>query len=208
MSPDSRDLANYENYIRRELPRLVRSGIEETLRRQMQPFEGSLISSLVEIIQICQDRVFRAYRETATSSDDGTQALLNPETAIPAPQVDSETREAVPGVNQLQRYPQDHPDFLDTLFQVPPPRAPGATPSMLERHEAPRMSNRQGSDIMLSDSGYGSGQRFCTCLSPCTCSTLSTSLQDRDVNLGDMLSSRIGSDDIDWEDWNAYLIPQ
>ena len=39
LSPDSRDLANYEEYLRRELPLMVRSEIEEAVRREMQPFE-------------------------------------------------------------------------------------------------------------------------------------------------------------------------
>ena len=46
MSPDSRDIANYEDYIRRELPRLVRSNIEEAVRREMQPLEASLIINI------------------------------------------------------------------------------------------------------------------------------------------------------------------
>ncbi|KAH6675858.1 putative resistance to glucose repression protein 1 [Halenospora varia] len=73
-SPDTRELSNYEEYIRRELPRLVRSNIEEVVRRETQPLEAALIGSLVGIIQDCQDRVFRAYRETqGMETDDDNQ---------------------------------------------------------------------------------------------------------------------------------------
>jgi len=65
MSPDSRDLADYEDYARRELPRLVRTNIEEVLRREMQPVEASLVRNLVNTIQECQDRLFRSYFERA-----------------------------------------------------------------------------------------------------------------------------------------------
>jgi hypothetical protein len=71
MSPDSRDLADYEAYIWAELLRLVRFNIEEVVRRDMQPLEASLIGNLVGIIRDCQDRVFRSYRETQRRRDEG-----------------------------------------------------------------------------------------------------------------------------------------
>jgi hypothetical protein len=61
LSPDSRDLVDYEEYPRRELPLMVNSEIEEAVRREMQPYRDSLIGNLVGIIQDCQDRVFHAY---------------------------------------------------------------------------------------------------------------------------------------------------
>ena len=63
MSLDSCELLGYEDFIRRELPRLARSNIEEIAHRDMLALEASWIGSLVGVIQDCQDRLFRAYRE-------------------------------------------------------------------------------------------------------------------------------------------------
>ncbi|PMD24540.1 hypothetical protein NA56DRAFT_548026, partial [Hyaloscypha hepaticicola] len=63
MSLESSDIANYEKYVRRELPRLVRVNIEETVRRETQPLEEPLIGALVSVIQDCHDKVFRSYCE-------------------------------------------------------------------------------------------------------------------------------------------------
>jgi hypothetical protein len=57
LSPDSRDMANYEEYSRRELPRLVRTSVLEVFRREMQPVEASLVANLVDTIQECQARI-------------------------------------------------------------------------------------------------------------------------------------------------------
>src|SRR6201999_4572592 len=95
LSPDSRDLANYEEYLRRELPLMVRSEIEEAVRREMHPYRDSLIGNLVGIIQDCQDRAFRAYREG-----------LDVETDIHLPpSVDTHDREP------LQSYPNQRPNI-------------------------------------------------------------------------------------------------
>ncbi|EHL02835.1 putative Resistance to glucose repression protein 1 [Glarea lozoyensis 74030] len=84
-SPDSRELSNYEDYIRRELPRLVRSNIESVVRHETQPLEAALIGNLVSIIQDCQDRVFRSYRETQGFDHDMTnEAQVKDEVAAAA----------------------------------------------------------------------------------------------------------------------------
>jgi hypothetical protein len=66
-SPDSRELANYEEYSRRELPRFFRSALEAAVNDEAQPIEERLKSRLVETIRDCQDRVFSAYRSAVAS---------------------------------------------------------------------------------------------------------------------------------------------
>ncbi|KAH6714386.1 hypothetical protein BKA61DRAFT_481996, partial [Leptodontidium sp. MPI-SDFR-AT-0119] len=56
-SPDSRALAEYEEYCRRELPREFRAALEEIVHNQVQPIEESIRSQLMNIIRECQDRV-------------------------------------------------------------------------------------------------------------------------------------------------------
>lgn len=68
LSSDTDELADYEDYIRRELPSLVRRNIEETVRRETQPLEASLIAVLVDVIRDAQETLSRTYRQ---GSDNG-----------------------------------------------------------------------------------------------------------------------------------------
>lgn len=69
-SPDSIELANYEEYCRQQLPRIVRNAIQEEIRSLSAPIEDDLRNRLVSIVRDCQDRMFLRYRE----SRDMTQA--------------------------------------------------------------------------------------------------------------------------------------
>lgn len=62
-SPDSKELADYECYIHRELPRAVQRNIEITVRRDSQPEEAHLVGNLVNIIHDCEDKLFQSYFE-------------------------------------------------------------------------------------------------------------------------------------------------
>jgi hypothetical protein len=193
LSPDSRNLANYEDYIRRELPRLVRSNIEEVVRREMQPFEASLVGNLVNIIQDCQDRVFRSYREHEMSSNEDLD-LSDNAAATPHPQTDD--------LGQMNR-PGDEAeptsDFLNSIFQ-PTPAATG----LPERYVAdPHLFNlfEDPNHLVPSDSGYGSEQ-LCNCPGLCSCSASGSSGQMRDARNGQARQDG----NISWEeqDWCLY----
>lgn len=155
LSPDSQNLANYEEYSRRELPLMVRGAIEDAIRREMQPFGDSLIGNLVGIIQDCQDRIFRAYREGTDSKGD---------MRLP-PSIDSDDLESPqshpPAEDQTHPDPrvQEEPDFLAALFNHPPSiQDPGI-------YFAPFEANNQVPTLptnnVFSDSGYSS-EMLCT----------------------------------------------
>jgi hypothetical protein len=116
MSPDSRDFTSYEDYIRRELPRLIRSNIEEVARRDMQPLEASLIGSLVGIIQDCHDRVFRAYRESQRVDEEIEVPPTEDLAASISPAQPGFTGDEIPD-QPLDSYPQ-RSEFLD-ISQTP-----------------------------------------------------------------------------------------
>jgi hypothetical protein len=168
MSPDSRDLADYEAYIRAELPRLVRSNIEEVVRRDMQPLEASLIGSLVGIIRDCQDRVFRSYRETQKRRDEvEIPATINREVSAALENIDSAD-------NDLHSNSQDQhlrpSRFIGDVFQSPPAQNVNSEFQMPARGEVQGGFLGPTSDTMNSDSGYASEQvQFCDCLGPCNC---------------------------------------
>lgn len=65
LSPDSRELADYEEYCRRELPKDFRAALGEIIHNESQPMEESIRNRLLDIVRDCQDRVFSRYRSSA-----------------------------------------------------------------------------------------------------------------------------------------------
>jgi hypothetical protein len=162
-SPDSRELSNYEDYIRRELPRLVRSNIESVVRRETQPLEAALISNLVSIIQDCQDRVFRSYRE-AQGIDHEMHTPYRP--SITSPSEAMWTPDASDFRGDL--------DFLDAAFQAPATSRTQATPNFQQLDSILRPD-----PLVFSDSGYAS-EPFCHCIGPCDCTKSADEAQVKD----------------------------
>jgi hypothetical protein len=67
-SPDSQELTDYEEYCRRELPRVFRASLEEVVTNSTQPLEEQLRSQLMDLIRDAQDRVFASYRSSSTTT--------------------------------------------------------------------------------------------------------------------------------------------
>jgi hypothetical protein len=182
MSPDSRDLADYEAYIRAELPRLVRFNIEEVVRRDMQPLEASLIGSLVGIIRDCQDRVFRSYRETQRRRDElGMPATITREVSAALESIKSADNDLHDlHTNPLDQHLRPSP-FVGDVFQQPPVQNVDSGFQMPARGEVQGGFLGPSSDLMNSDSGYTSEQvQFCDCPGPCNC--VGTSSIPRDLS--------------------------
>jgi hypothetical protein len=76
-SPESEELASYEEYSRRELPRFFRNALEAAIADEAQPLEERLRSRLVGMIQDCQDRVFSAYKSRRGSGSPSSHAVEN-----------------------------------------------------------------------------------------------------------------------------------
>jgi hypothetical protein len=197
LSPDSRDLANYEEYLRRELPLMVRSEIEEAVRREMQPYRDSLIGNLVGIIHDCQDRVFHAYREGLDMETD----MRLPSSVDADDAHDCEPLQSYPSQRQVIPKLQDESDFLDAVFNLPPPiQDTGGFLEPFDMHnQTPSFS---ANDHVFSDSGYASGV-LCNCPGPCSCFTTSiTSSSNWCLSQGDNESEgifpwQLGSDGFD-----------
>jgi hypothetical protein len=138
LPPDAGELANYDDFMRRELPRAFRSTLEAAVNAQSQPIEELLRAQLMEMIRECQDRVYSQYRAMTPSVP--SYLLHLPVTA--------------------RDEPGDNNGFL--ALQVPEgPRAHYHTPCLqlssgsdlgfLDIEEMP-LSNQ----ILPSDSGYAS----------------------------------------------------
>ena len=61
MTRQSDQLAEYDRYMARELPRLVRTQLETIVHGASGPLESGLQSQLIDIIRNCQRELFRAY---------------------------------------------------------------------------------------------------------------------------------------------------
>jgi hypothetical protein len=146
LSPDSRELANYEEYCRRELPRDFRAALEEIVHNESQPIEESIRNRLMNIIRDCQDRVFLRYRSAAEL------------TASPPQRALASSRSSTMVFPPLQ----DISATTTELFRpVTPPSFQPKTPqsNLQSRLEVPEVQNQTSEvpeSIQLSDSGYNS----------------------------------------------------
>jgi hypothetical protein len=187
LSPDSRDLVNYESYIRRELPRLVRSSIEEVVRREMQPFEASLVGNLVGIIQDCQDRVFRSYRKHELSTSEDMELSLPDNAGVMPRSRSDDVREIIRPENETEM----ESDFIEEIFQPTPtanqvPERYVPDPQLFDLFDDPN-------HLMPSDSGYGSEQ-LCSCIFMCNCNGSSSD----DAGQGREMENRVFGLEQDW----------
>jgi hypothetical protein len=156
LSPDSRDLLEYESFLRREMPRLVRSTLEQEANSQIQPIEQALIESLPQIIQECQESAFRAYRRSRTGrSTSRHQTPRTDEASTAAPE--SLNRTELPPDTELT---PEFPEILDSVFQSPPVPDGEVAALPVGNHHKLWDSGFQ------ADSGYGS---VCNCVDPCVC---------------------------------------
>jgi hypothetical protein len=80
-TPDSQELADYEQYCRRELPRVFRASLEEIVNNNTQPLEEQLRSQLMDLIRDAQDQVFSGYRSSSMTT--GTPARGGPSSSPP-----------------------------------------------------------------------------------------------------------------------------
>lgn len=114
-SPGAIQLSDYEEYSRRELPRIFRGALEEAVNQETEPIAERLRNQLINMIQECQERVFSTYRSRMT-----------PSRSSPLPRSDTcgETQNSirVPTTQDNNIDGAIHPDMenLFSFFQPPP----------------------------------------------------------------------------------------
>lgn len=178
--PEAHERTNYDEYYRRELPRLIRSRLESTVDSQLQALESALRTQIDNIIQDCMDQLstnYEAARARAAAADSNIGA-----TALPAPialrtinpQLPAESHHRHEQSNSTESVPELQPafDYFTSLNQSPglPP-----TPADLSLHYGPFQSNGMSDrafsnidqDNLATKSHAGSG---CYCpVNACNC---------------------------------------
>jgi len=157
--PDASELADYEDYIRRELPSLVRRNLEEIVCRETQPLEASLIANLVDIVRSCQETISRSYRERSETGG-GNQTLVT----------HSANLSEAPASSQFETL-SAMDDHFSLSFMTPILDDP-----TLELWDGVNMpatdfqALERSTDQLSHDSGYGSSLKSCSCRhGACSC---------------------------------------
>lgn len=110
-TPYWRSIAELEAYARHKLPRMVRSHLEDIARTEMQIRECSLMRHLPEIIQGCQDMLFRNFRAACGLSGPPEQASGHSEEMTEPTSVSAQV--ACDDISPS--------DYLNDAFRSPPP---------------------------------------------------------------------------------------
>jgi hypothetical protein len=147
LSPDSQDLADYEEYCRRELPLLFRASLEERIQNESQPIEENIRNQLMDIIRDCQDRVSSRYR-SSTGTSAGTPSRNPASSQSPTMGRDSRSDISM-SVNARSQIPAIAP-----FFQPPPPQH--HLQSRLEVSDLQDSVSKPPDRGDPSDSGYSS----------------------------------------------------
>ncbi|KAH7399881.1 hypothetical protein BKA64DRAFT_467995 [Cadophora sp. MPI-SDFR-AT-0126] len=138
------EFSQYEEFLARELPLVVRQQLEDAFRAAARPLENELRSQLVDIVRDAQSTLFRSFRQTTVSR--GVVANSVPDgVEIDQAQTDFVDDQELP------------PIFDFSAFFTPPPIAPNSFGGTIGV-DFPASFPTDPADICqpVSDSGYGS----------------------------------------------------
>jgi hypothetical protein len=142
---------NYERYLQRELPRLVRQQLEIAASEFSGPLENQLRGQLIEIVRDAQSQLFRRYRYAdADAPDPGTSSSQG----MP---FESSQMSAITGP-ELQGHNISNAEPLDFDFSAfyPLPLVDENCINPIDVFTTPLPSELSEELRPVSDSGYGS----------------------------------------------------
>jgi hypothetical protein len=158
LSPDSRELADYEEYCRRELPRTFRGALEEIVHNESQPIEENIKNQLMNIIRDCQDRVFSSYRSLSTVAT-AVAVVRTPSRnpiASDSPVMASQESMAMVSMSADALPEPSFGHIAPPFFQPPPPQT--HLQSRLEVSDLQGNTTKAPDGSDPSDSGYSSNE--------------------------------------------------
>ncbi|KAF4633987.1 hypothetical protein G7Y89_g4121 [Cudoniella acicularis] len=148
-SPDSQQLAHFEEYLREELPRIIQTNLERTALNEIRTIEERLRRSLNNVIRDSQDQAFSNYRLRFTPSEDSfssspdqgvfKRSLLTPGYSMGPPGIGPDTLS------------QDSLERLGSFYNQPPQeKVPGGQANLLITNVSPYLR----AEHAFSDSGF------------------------------------------------------
>ncbi len=149
----AQELHEYEQFLRRELPRSVGHRLEIAAPQISVPLESALKTQLVDIVRHCQSEVFQQYRGVDSSPANS---------AMPAPVEPPPTSPPdifLPYTGALQERDAVTPADVDFLALYPPLQVGGDYVNLLETEmcfPALFTTEPNGDPPSVSHSGYGS----------------------------------------------------
>lgn len=148
----TQEFDNYERYLRRELPRVVRQRLEIAASEFSGPLENQLRGQLIDIVRDSQSQLFRLYRSAyPATTDPGTASSQLP------PEFRGEPAMAGPTVHDMDS--GGAADLVDFDFSAffPQPLADERYVNPTDINFTAPMATTPGGDHQaFSDSGYGS----------------------------------------------------
>ncbi|KAH8897772.1 hypothetical protein GQ53DRAFT_837564 [Thozetella sp. PMI_491] len=181
MSPESRELEEFEGYLRNQVPRLVRDSLIEAARQEMNPVEEHLLRILHRVTQDSIELASRQFREARGDETQPPPSLLStPVSSHPA--TEPSQQDSAPPASVTALAPGTPADmatieeaateavalpsgFLENLYSSPPALDGQGWREFDISHF---LESSFAADF--SDSGYASAHHVCTCGGePCTC---------------------------------------
>lgn len=188
-SPGAAELLEYEEYSRRELPRMFQSALENAINQEAEPIAERLRTQLINMIQECQARVFSTYRSHVSRNTPlpldfsdlplGTQELHE----ITQEQEHNLVNTAAQSLDTLESFFQAPPyqhDFSMGLLDLDRTHQQGIT-NEHERSDSGYVSNLSGHQHYTSSSN---GNEILTAYNAFSSDTQEN--QDNLVDFGDM----------------------
>jgi hypothetical protein len=191
-SPES---PSFEDYTRRELPRLFRTYLDRTVNRRLQSLDGDLKGELVNMIRDCQEQLSQAYRarfefnraETVTTTGLPIVDILEP-----AQHVSSiEGQSVVEASRNYSALPRQEDPSASWVYLTPLTRGiPTQVDSIYEDLQTYTTQNEQSNFTFAQSRELNlpfENARTCSCVGPCTCyfTTSTTSLSLASMDLGE-----------------------
>jgi hypothetical protein len=121
-TPDSRELAIFEEYARSELPKIFRRRLEERVEAELPVIEASIRNEMPELIRDCQDEMFNTFR-TLQNSPKVSKSALPRQNFCPDPAAEAMAVSVLGGSlkSGTEDVPQDSQNQNLTPFYHPPP---------------------------------------------------------------------------------------
>lgn len=191
--------------MQRELPRLVRSKVEDVVRREMQPVEESLLANLERLIRECQHQLSSGFRETQGTEQQLEVLPLQSAVSVAESANQIDTAEKM-GFSATSKDQQPSFDFFDAILQPPPIQEEDYVLDFSAVDEG-LFDNRQRTlSSNPSDSGYVSVPH-CSCEGLCRCLASVIGFENQDVEAGKSSFVGLASDlevqaqDLQWQKW-------